>query len=75
MSGEGQTPVKAKRPCEDKTSNSRPILSPLDDPPVNVSDFLETHFRHFNARELLAAARSYREIVRDGGKMMHWPVR
>jgi len=37
---------------------------------VNVSDFLETHFRHFNARELLAAARSYRDIVRDGGKMM-----
>ena len=39
---------------------------------MNVSDFLEHHFRHFNARELLAAARSYRELVsrERGGRMM-----
>ena len=39
---------------------------------MEVSDFLETHFRHFNARELLAAARSYREFVGESsnGKMM-----
>ena len=39
---------------------------------MEVSDFLETHFRHFNARELLAAARSYREFVgeRTQGTMM-----
>lgn len=39
---------------------------------MNVSDFLERHFRHFNARELLAAARSYRELVspQRQGKMM-----
>ena len=38
--------------------------------PVNVSDFLEHHFRHFNARETLAAARSFKQFVGDGGKMM-----
>jgi deoxyhypusine synthase len=38
---------------------------------LNVSDFLERHFRHFNARETLAAARGYKELVdRQSGKMM-----
>ncbi len=39
---------------------------------MKVSEFLEHHFRHFNARELLAAARSYRDFVapESGGKMM-----
>lgn len=38
---------------------------------MNVSDFLERHFRHFNARETLAAARAYKELVdRQNGKMM-----
>jgi len=38
---------------------------------MNVSKFLETHFKHFNARELLAAANAYREFVADrNGKMM-----
>ncbi|MFK8112760.1 MAG: deoxyhypusine synthase family protein [Rubripirellula sp.] len=39
---------------------------------MNVSEFLELHFRHFNARELLAAARSYRDFVAQpsNGKMM-----
>lgn len=39
---------------------------------MNVSDFVEKHFRHFNARELAAAARGYREFVSEenGGKMM-----
>jgi deoxyhypusine synthase len=37
-----------------------------------VSQFLERHFRHFNARELVAAARSYRELVAPdrNGRMM-----
>ena len=30
---------------------------------MHVSEFLDTHFRHFNARELLAAARQYRAFV------------
>jgi len=31
---------------------------------------MERHYRHFNARETLAAARSYRDFVQDGGKML-----
>ena len=37
---------------------------------MNVTDFLETHFQHFNARELRDAARSYGQFVDAGGKMM-----
>ena len=38
---------------------------------MNVSDFLETHFRHFNARETVAAARAYKNLVEgQSGKMM-----
>ena len=39
---------------------------------MNVSDFLDHHFRHFNARETLAAARSYKAFVspEQGGRMM-----
>jgi deoxyhypusine synthase len=36
-----------------------------------VSTFLETHFRHFNARETLAAARGYRQFIeQENGKML-----
>ncbi len=39
---------------------------------MNVSEFLENHFRHFNARELLASAKAYRDFVgkQTGGQMM-----
>ncbi len=39
---------------------------------MNVSEFLDHHFRHFNARETLAAARAFRDFVSpsQGGKMM-----
>ncbi|MDF1840747.1 MAG: deoxyhypusine synthase family protein [Rubripirellula sp.] len=37
---------------------------------MHVSEFLEHHFRHFNARELVAAARSYRQFTNDGGQMI-----
>lgn len=38
---------------------------------MKVSEFLERHFRHFNARETLAAARSYKAMVDlHGGRMM-----
>lgn len=38
---------------------------------MNVSQFLEQHFRHFNARETLAAAKSYKSFTQiNGGKMM-----
>ena len=34
-----------------------------------ISSFLEHHFRHFNAREVLAAAAAWREHCEAGGKM------
>lgn len=39
---------------------------------MHVSDFLNQHFKHFNSRELVAAAKSYREFVSEkhSGKMM-----
>lgn len=39
---------------------------------MNVSDFLDRHFLHFNARETVAAARSYKELIekRDGRMMV-----
>ena len=39
---------------------------------MNVTEFLDGHFKHFNARELVAAARSYRDFVSPAqrGKMM-----
>lgn len=37
---------------------------------MNVSDFLQSHFRHFNARELLAAAKAWKRHVNLGGKML-----
>ena len=35
-----------------------------------ISKFLETHFLHFNARELVASARAYQELIHRGGKML-----
>ena len=37
---------------------------------MDVKDFIEHHFRHFNARELRDAARAYRQVIDEGGKMM-----
>jgi deoxyhypusine synthase len=35
-----------------------------------VRQFMEKHYRHFNARETVAAARAYEEHLEAGGKMM-----
>ncbi len=35
-----------------------------------VRRFMETHYRHFNARETVAAARAWEEHLAAGGKMM-----
>ena len=35
-----------------------------------ISNFLERHFRHFNARERLDTAKSWRGFLEDGGKML-----
>ena len=37
---------------------------------MNVTEFMELKYRHFNAREMLAAARCYKRFVEDGGKML-----
>lgn len=37
---------------------------------MNVSDFLENHFLHFNARETLDAAKAYKHHTANGGKML-----
>ncbi|QDT06761.1 deoxyhypusine synthase-like protein [Rubripirellula lacrimiformis] len=39
---------------------------------MNVTELLENHFRHFNARELVAAAKAYGEFVsaENNGRMM-----
>ena len=37
---------------------------------MSVSAFLEKHFRHFNARETLAAAQAYKAHTAAGGKML-----
>ena len=35
-----------------------------------ISQWMELHFRHFNARETVAAAASYRSFVNQGGKIL-----
>ncbi len=36
----------------------------------SVTRFMEHHFKHFNARETLDAARAYRRLVEEGGKVL-----
>ncbi len=35
-----------------------------------ISQFMEANYRHFNARETLAAAKAYKQFVDGGGKML-----
>jgi deoxyhypusine synthase len=37
---------------------------------TSISQFMDHHFRHFNARELVAAAKAYKDHVEEGGKML-----
>lgn len=37
---------------------------------MSVTAFMEQHFRHFNARETLWAARAYKKFIDEGGKML-----
>lgn len=37
---------------------------------MSVTAFMEKHYRHYNARETLSAARSYKQFIDDGGKML-----
>ena len=34
-----------------------------------ISTFLDKHFRHFNARETVDAARGWRSLLDEGGEM------
>ena len=36
----------------------------------SIRDFLDRHYLHFNAREVLASARAYEDHLAQGGKMM-----
>ncbi len=38
--------------------------------PTTISGWMDHHYRHFNAREMVEAARTYRDFVRGGGRMM-----
>ena len=35
-----------------------------------ISEFMEKNFRHFNARETLDAAKGWKKLLDDGGKML-----
>ena len=37
---------------------------------MQLSEFLEKHYKHFNSRETLAAAKAYKQHVENGNKMM-----
>ena len=37
---------------------------------MSIKAFMNHHFRHFNARETLAAAKSYEQFVDNGGKIL-----
>mgnify|MGYP006266264743 CR=1 FL=1 len=37
---------------------------------MELSEFLEKHYKHFNARETLAAAKAYKQHVEGGNKML-----
>jgi deoxyhypusine synthase len=36
----------------------------------SITEFMEKHFRHFNAREALDAAKAWRRLLDDGGQML-----
>jgi deoxyhypusine synthase len=37
---------------------------------MSIRQFIETHYRHFNARSLVEATEAYRRHVEEGGRMM-----
>lgn len=37
---------------------------------MNISQFMERNYRHFNARETLATAKCFKQFVENGGKML-----
>ena len=37
---------------------------------MSISQFMDHHFRHFNARETVDASRAWKKHLDDGGKML-----
>lgn len=37
---------------------------------MSISQFMDLHYRHFNAREMVAAARAWKSFLSDGGQML-----
>ena len=37
---------------------------------MSISEFMEKNYLHFNAREVLSAAKGYKKFIEEGGKMM-----
>ncbi len=37
---------------------------------MSITAFMDKHFRHYNARETLSAAKAYKHFIEDGGKML-----
>ena len=54
----------------DVTSATRPGHTTSERGVGAVRKFMEHHYRHFNARETLAAARAYEAHIEAGGKML-----
>ena len=52
------------------TPSQPPPSDAAPTPTGTVRAFLDKHFLHFNSRELVAAARAYRQHIDAGGKMM-----
>jgi deoxyhypusine synthase len=43
---------------------------------MSISKFLDFHYRHFNARELVAAARAWKQHTDEGARCCwRWPAR
>src|SRR3954468_21886137 len=49
---------------------SPPVMRRSEKGMGSIRDFMEHHYRHFNARETVAAARAYGEHRESGGKML-----
>ena len=58
---------KQQRGGAKKTSSKSGVKIPPLGP---VGDFMEHHYRHFNAAALIDAARAYRDFLTRGGRMM-----
>jgi deoxyhypusine synthase len=57
-------------PTAASTKGSAVPMAAFGGRPAGVSSFLDHHYRHFNARELVDASRAYKEFLDGGNKML-----